>query len=61
LRYAITADVAHWIHTWWASTAWKPVGSSDRLTAYDQNLQPQPMLAETWDFSPDYPLQAQPS
>jgi peptide/nickel transport system substrate-binding protein len=26
----------------------------DRLTAYDQNLQPQPMLAETWDFSADY-------
>ncbi len=26
----------------------------DRLTAYDNNLQPQPMLAESWDIAPDY-------
>ena len=26
----------------------------DRLTAYDAKLKPQPMLAESWDFSPDY-------
>jgi peptide/nickel transport system substrate-binding protein len=26
----------------------------DRLSAYDDKLQPQPMLAESWDISPDY-------
>jgi peptide/nickel transport system substrate-binding protein len=26
----------------------------DRLTTYDQNLTPQPMLAESWDISSDY-------
>lgn len=26
----------------------------DRLTAYDQNLKPQPMLAESWEFSSDF-------
>ena len=26
----------------------------DHLTIYDQKLQPQPMLAESWDLSPDY-------
>ncbi len=26
----------------------------DRLTQYDDNLQPQPMLAEAWDVSPNY-------
>ncbi|HEY1291916.1 MAG TPA: ABC transporter substrate-binding protein [Chloroflexota bacterium] len=26
----------------------------DRLTQYDQQLQPQPMLAESWDVTPDY-------
>ncbi len=30
---------------------WMPY---DRLTAYDANLQPQPMLAESWEFSSDY-------
>ena len=30
---------------------WTPF---DRLTAYDQNLKPQPMLAESWEFSSDY-------
>ena len=25
----------------------------DKLTAYDQHLQPQPMLAQSWDISPD--------
>jgi peptide/nickel transport system substrate-binding protein len=29
---------------------WAPF---DRLTAYDQNLKPQPMLAESWEFSSD--------
>src|SRR5947209_5443693 len=26
----------------------------DRLTAYDKNLKPQPMLAESWEFSSDF-------
>ena len=26
----------------------------DHLTQYDQKLQPQPMLAESWDVTPDY-------
>jgi peptide/nickel transport system substrate-binding protein len=26
----------------------------DRLSAYDDNLKPQPMLAESWDISPDF-------
>ena len=26
----------------------------DRLTAYDEKLQPQPMLAESWDVSTDF-------
>jgi peptide/nickel transport system substrate-binding protein len=26
----------------------------DRLTAYDDNLKPQPMLAESWDVSSDF-------
>ena len=30
---------------------WAPF---DRLTAYDQNLKPQPMLAESWEFSSDF-------
>jgi peptide/nickel transport system substrate-binding protein len=28
----------------------------DRLTQYDSKLQPQPMLAESWEISPDYQL-----
>jgi peptide/nickel transport system substrate-binding protein len=34
-----------------SETAWLVF---DRLTTYDQNLKPQPMLAESWDISPDY-------
>ena len=30
---------------------WMPF---DRLTAYDENLKPQPMLAESWEFSSDF-------
>jgi peptide/nickel transport system substrate-binding protein len=30
---------------------WMPY---DRLTAYDANLKPQPMLAESWEFSSDF-------
>jgi peptide/nickel transport system substrate-binding protein len=30
---------------------WMPY---DRLTAYDANMQPQPMLAESWEFSNDF-------
>ena len=32
-------------------TTWMPF---DRLTAYDANLKPQPMLAESWEFSSDF-------
>jgi len=32
-------------------TTWIPY---DRLTVYDANLQPQPMLAESWEFSSDH-------
>ena len=34
-----------------ADTTWIPF---DRLTAYDEKLQVQPMLAENWDISPDF-------
>ncbi|HEU0166328.1 MAG TPA: ABC transporter substrate-binding protein, partial [Chloroflexota bacterium] len=30
------------------------VGVFERLTQYDTNLKPHPMLAESWDVSPDY-------
>lgn len=30
---------------------WMPF---DRLTSYDENLKPQPMLAESWEFSSDF-------
>src|ERR1700694_2721878 len=34
-----------------SETAWLVF---DRLTTYDMNLKPQPMLAESWDISSDY-------
>jgi peptide/nickel transport system substrate-binding protein len=34
-----------------SETAWLVF---DRLTTYDQNMKPQPMLAESWDISSDY-------
>jgi peptide/nickel transport system substrate-binding protein len=34
-----------------ADTTWLPF---DRLTAYDEKLQPQPMLAESWEISTDF-------
>jgi peptide/nickel transport system substrate-binding protein len=55
LRHAITADVAsldpYLVGINGMETSWLVF---DRLTAYDQNLKPQPMLAETWELSPDY-------
>jgi peptide/nickel transport system substrate-binding protein len=55
LRYATTADVAtldpYLVTTNGMETSWLVF---DRLTAYDANLKPQPMLAESWDFSPDF-------
>jgi peptide/nickel transport system substrate-binding protein len=55
LRYATTADVAtldpYLVTTNGMETSWLVF---DRLTAYDTSLKPQPMLAESWDFTPDY-------
>jgi peptide/nickel transport system substrate-binding protein len=55
LRHAQTADVAtldpYLVTTAGMETSWLVF---DRLTAYDSSLKPQPMLAESWDFSPDY-------
>jgi peptide/nickel transport system substrate-binding protein len=55
LRYATTADVAtldpYLVTTNGMETSWLVF---DRLTAYDTSLKPQPMLAESWDFSPDF-------
>jgi peptide/nickel transport system substrate-binding protein len=55
LRNATTADVAtldpYLVTTNGMETSWLVF---DRLTAYDANLKPQPMLAESWDFTPDF-------
>src|SRR5215207_8567515 len=55
LRFAQTADVAtldpYLVTTNGMETSWLVF---DRLTAYDASLKPQPMLAESWDFSADY-------
>ena len=55
LRYAQTADVAtldpYLVTTSGMESSWLVF---DRLTAYDASLTPQPMLAESWDFSSDY-------
>jgi peptide/nickel transport system substrate-binding protein len=55
LRYATTADVAsldpYLVTTNGMETSWLVF---DRLTAYDQNLKPQPRLAESWDVSSDF-------
>jgi peptide/nickel transport system substrate-binding protein len=55
LRHATTADVAtldpYLVTTNGMETSWLVF---DRLTAYDPNLKPQPMLAESWDFTPDF-------
>ena len=55
LRHAQTADVAsldpHLTTTASAETTFLVF---DRLTAYDLNMKPQPMLAESWDISSDF-------
>ncbi len=55
LRHATTADVAtldpYLVTTNGMETSWLVF---DRLTAFDASLKPQPMLAESWDFSPDF-------
>jgi peptide/nickel transport system substrate-binding protein len=55
LRFAITADIPTpdpaLVFTPAQETSWLMY---DRLTAYDQNLKVQPMLAESWDVSSDY-------
>jgi len=55
LRHAIPADI-----TTLEPSSFTPQGMEtswlvfDRLTSYDQNLKPQPMLAENWDVNSDY-------
>jgi ABC-type transport system substrate-binding protein len=55
LRVAISADPAsldgHLYAAGRFDTTWLVY---DRLTEYDVNLQPQPLLAESWDISSDY-------
>jgi peptide/nickel transport system substrate-binding protein len=55
LRYATTADVAsldpYLVTTNGMETSWLVF---DRLTAYDANLKPRPMLAESWDLNADF-------
>src|SRR5215471_10865196 len=55
LRHATTADVAsldpYLVTTNGMETSWLVF---DRLTAYDASLKPQPMLAESWDYTPDF-------
>ena len=54
-RHAVTADLdrldPHLFTPVSVETSWLAL---DRLTAYDQNLKPQPMLAESWDINSDY-------
>ncbi len=55
LRYATTADVAtldpYLVTTNAMETSWLVF---NRLTAYDANLEPQPVLAQSCDFSSDF-------
>jgi peptide/nickel transport system substrate-binding protein len=52
LRVAVAGDVARLDGQLYSmtNTTWM---SFDRLTAYDANLKPQPMLAESWELSSD--------
>src|SRR5438067_7787234 len=52
LRVGVAGDVARLDGQLYSSinTTWM---SFDRLTAYDANLKPQPMLAESWELSSD--------
>jgi len=52
LRVAVAGDVARLDGQLYSSinTTWM---SFDRLTSYDANLKPQPMLAESWELSSD--------
>jgi peptide/nickel transport system substrate-binding protein len=55
LRFAATADVpnldGHQRSAALQDTVWT---AYDRLIRYDENGKPQPMLAESWDVTPDY-------
>jgi peptide/nickel transport system substrate-binding protein len=55
LRSAIQADIPnvepHAISPSAYDTVWQ---AFDRLTAFDAKLQPRPMLAESWDLTPDF-------
>src|SRR6266851_9860798 len=54
LRSGQVGDLAnidgHYGTSFVTNTVWP---AYDRLTAYDDTLQPRPMLAESWDVSPD--------
>lgn len=52
MRVGVAGDVARLDGQLYSSinTTWMPF---DRLTAYDANLKPQPMLAESWELSSD--------
>jgi peptide/nickel transport system substrate-binding protein len=53
LRVGQVGDVATLDATFTPGVAEIVWAIHDRLTAYDEKLQPQPMLAESWDLSPD--------
>src|SRR4051812_37370486 len=55
LRFVATADIpnldGHQRQSTLNDTTWT---AYDRLIQYDENGKPQPMLAESWDVSPDF-------
>ena len=55
MRFAATADVpnldGHQRSAALQDTVWT---AYDRLIRYDESGKPQPMLAESWDLTPDY-------
>ncbi len=55
LRHAIPADVTNLEPSTFTPSAMETTWLVfDRLTIYDLNLKPQPMLAESWDLNSDY-------
>jgi peptide/nickel transport system substrate-binding protein len=55
LRIGAVGDVANLDgHSWGPKNGFSVFMIFDTLTNYDQNLKPQPELAESWDFSSDF-------
>ena len=55
LRIGAVGDVANLDgHSWGPKNGFSIFMIFDTLTNYDANLKPQPMLAESWDFSSDF-------